>query len=78
MAKRKGVYAWGDRITIRFKDPSRSQEFQCAFAWKDGFNTVVYCEEGAPHLIGNSHYEVVCDGWNRSEQSRAEAQEKAS
>jgi hypothetical protein len=51
------------KITIRFNNRSHSQCFKCKFAWSDGYNTVVYNEEGNPLLVGNNCYEIIRDGW---------------
>ena len=59
----KPFFRPGERITIRFTDHSKSQSFQCKWAWTDGRNTVVYDEEGNPLLIGNSAYVIVKKGW---------------
>ena len=54
---------YGDRVRIRFKDLSMSQDFRCTFAWSDGLNSVFYDEEGYPILIAKSAYEVIKEGW---------------
>ncbi|WP_263056429.1 hypothetical protein [Pantoea agglomerans] len=45
-------------VHIRFTDRSKSQRMKCQIAWSDSLNSVIYDEEGAPLLIGNSGYEV--------------------
>lgn len=53
----------GKKITIRFTDRSRSQNFQCEIGATDGRNSIIYCEEGIPELIGNDYFEVIKEGW---------------
>jgi len=53
----------GKKITIRFTDRSRSQNFQCTLGATDGRNSIIYCEEGKPELIGNDYFEVIKEGW---------------
>lgn len=51
------------KITISFNDRTKSQCFKCKFAWSDGYNTVVYDEEGNPLFIGNRSYRINCECW---------------
>ncbi len=51
------------KITISFNDRTKSQCFKCKFAWSDGYNTVVYDEEGNPLLIGNRSYRIIRECW---------------
>ena len=53
----------GKKITIRFTDRSRSQNFQCMLGATDGRNSIIYCEEGNPLLVGNNCFEVIKEGW---------------
>ncbi|MES4613557.1 hypothetical protein V2154_13345 [Ewingella sp. CoE-038-23] len=53
----------GKKITIRFTDRSKSQSYQCELGATDGYNSIIYCQEGIPQLVGNSSFEVVKEGW---------------
>lgn len=44
---------------IRFTDLSKNQQMKCKIAWTDGYNSVVYDEEGAPRLLANWAFEVL-------------------
>lgn len=44
---------------IRFTDLSKNQRMKCKIAWTDGYNSVVYDEEGAPQLLANWSFEVL-------------------
>ena len=48
-----------DWVFIRFTDVSKNQRMKCKIEWTDGYNSVIYDEEGAPLLLSNNAFEVL-------------------
>lgn len=44
---------------IRFTDLGKNQRMKCNIAWTDGYNSVIYDEEGATQLLANWAFEVL-------------------
>mgnify|MGYP000882213500 CR=1 FL=1 len=48
-----------DWVFIRFTDASKNQRMKCKIEWTDGYNSVIYDQEGAPLLLSNNSFEVL-------------------